>query len=527
MTSPARGAAARRPSSRLAEYTGTVVIMAAMIAGCLAARSHLTTVDVAMLLLLGVVVVAARYRRGPALLATLVSIAAFDFLFVPPYYTFDVHDARYLLTFAVMLVVALTMSRLTGVIREHGLEAQVRERRASAVAALNAELAAAATHDEVLAILARHVERAVVGQVCTLGAEQLETDGAIRVPLAGDVLTSMPESVAARWVHQDGRSAGPGTARCADSEALLVPIRNGNRHLGLVAVRPEPSDQVPDPEEVRLVEALAAQAAFGLERAVLAEQHQQARAAAEAERLRTSLLSSLSHDFRTPLATIEGAASSLLDVDGTLTPDGRHDLADTILEESRRMTRLVSNLLNMVRVETGALAVQKSWQPLEEALGVALLRVEERLKDHPVEVDLPPDLPLVPIDELLIEQVFINLFENAAKYTPPCTAIAVTASPGAGEVCVEVADRGPGVPAGEEEAVFRKFYRAGGAAGGSAPGGAGLGLTISRGIITAHGGRMWVEPRSGGGAAFRFTLPLSGPQIPPLPLEADTVELNG
>jgi two-component system sensor histidine kinase KdpD len=527
MTSPVRGRAARRPGSSLAEYTGTMVIVAAMIAGCLAARSHLTTVDIAMLLLLGVVVVAARYRRGPAVLATLVSIAAFDFLFVPPYYTFDVHDASYLLTFAVMLVVALTMSRLTGVIREHGLEAEVRERHASAAAALSAELAAAATHEEVLGILARHVERAVVGQVCTVGAEKLETDGAMRVPVAGDVLISMPESVAARWVHHDGRSAGPGTTRCADGEALLVPIGNGERHLGVVVVRPEPYGRVPDLEEIRLVEALAGQAAFGLERALLAEQHQQARAAAEAERLRTSLLSSLSHDFRTPLATIEGAASSLLEEDGTLAPDGRHDLADTILQESRRMTRLVSNLLNMVRVETGALAVQKSWQPLEEALGVALLRVEERLKDHPIEVDLPPDLPLVPIDELLIEQVFINLFENAAKYTPPCTAIAVTASPGAGAVCVEVADRGPGVPAGAEEAVFRKFYRASSAADGTAPGGAGLGLTISRGIITAHGGRMWVEQRSGGGAAFRFTLPLSGPQIPALPPEANSAELHG
>jgi two-component system sensor histidine kinase KdpD len=526
MSSPVRGTAARRPGSRLAEYIRTVAIMAAIIAGCLAARSRLTTVDVAMLLLLGVVVAAARYRRGPALLATLVSIAAFDFLFVPPYYTFDVHDARYLLTFAVMLVVALTMSRLTGVIREHGLEAEVREQRASAVAALNSDLAGAATRDEVLAILARHVEQAVSGRVCTVGAEELEDDAA-SVPTSDGALIAMPESVTARWVHQDGRPAGPGTGRYADSDALVVPIRTGSRHLGLLVVHPEPAGRVPQPEEIQLVEALAAQAAFGLERALLAEQHQQARAAAEAERLRSSLLSSLSHDFRTPLATIEGAASSLLEENGTLAADGRHDLADTILQESRRMTRLVSNLLNMVRVETGALAVQKSWQPLEEALGVALLRVEERLKDHPVEVDLPPDLPLVPIDELLIEQVFINLFENAAKYTPPCTAIAVTASPGAGEVCVEVADRGPGVPAGEEEAVFRKFYRAGDATGGSAPGGAGLGLTISRGIITAHGGRMWVEPRSGGGAAFRFTLPLSGPQIPALPLEADTVELDG
>ena len=506
--------------------------MAAITAGCLALRSRLTTVDVAMLLLLGVVVVATRYRRGPSLLASLLSIAAFDFLFVPPYYTLNVHDAAYLLTFVVMLVVALTMSRLAGVIREHALEAEVRERRASAVATLNADLAGATNHGEVLTILARHVSRAGIGQVCTLGAEELDSDPANWGPAACEFLAAVPESVAARWVHEGRQAAGAGTGRCADSDILFVPIGTANRHLGLVAVRPEPPDRVPEPEEVETVEALAGQAAFALERTHMAEQHEQARAEAEAERLRTSLLSSLSHDFRTPLATIEGAASSLLEGDGGLTPDGRHDLADTILEESHRMTRLVTNLLDMIRVETGALAVQKSWQPLEEALGVALLRVEERLKDHPVTVDLPPNLPLVPIDELLVEQVFINLLENAAKYTLPGTQIDVTASETGGEVRVEVADRGPGVPEGGEEAIFRKFFRSpgpqGGAhSGGTPPGGAGLGLTISRGIITAHGGRMWVEHRPGGGAAFRFTVPLSGPHIPALPAEPDAVELNG
>jgi two-component system sensor histidine kinase KdpD len=504
-----------------------MVIMTAATALCLALRSHLATVDVAMLLLLGVVAVAARYRRGPALLASVVSIAAFDFLFVPPYYTFDVHDTAYLLTFVVMLVVALTMSQLTGVIREHALEVEARGRQASAVAALNADLAGAASHGDVLAILGRHVNRALAGQVCTLRAEEFDRDPATWGPAAREFLATVPESVAARWVHEEGRAAGPGTARFSDSEVLLVPLRTANRHQGLVAVRPEPPSRVPEPEEVDTVKALAAQAALALERTLLAEQHTQARAEAEAERLRTSLLSSLSHDLRTPLAAIEGAASSLLEEDGALPPDSRHDLADTILEESHRMTRLVSNLLNMIRVETGALAVQRSWQPLEEVLGVALLRVEERLKDRQVAVDLPPDLPLVPIDEILVEQVFINLLENAAKYTPTGTPIAVTASQAGPEVRVEVADRGPGVPPGAEEAVFRKFYRVDGAPGGTPPGGAGLGLTISRGIITAHGGRMWVEPRPGGGAAFRFTVPLSGPLIPALPAEQDPVESNG
>jgi two-component system sensor histidine kinase KdpD len=505
-------------SSRRA-WVGTLAIMAAVTAPCLLWRSRLTTVDVAMVLLLGVVVVSARYPRGPALLASLLSIAAFDFLFVPPYYTFDVHDGAYLLTFAVMLLVALTMSRLTGQILEHAAEAEARARRAAAAAALNAELPEAARPADVLAMLERHVAAAVGGEVCTLTHEQLEGDPAAWPPATRELLASAPERVVARRASEDGRPAGLGTARCSDADVLVVPLGTPARRIGVVVVRPD--DRVPTTAEIATVEALAEQAALAHERTVLAEQGSRARAEAEAERLRSSLLSSLSHDFRTPLATIEGAASGLLEQDGALPPDGRRELAGSILEESRRMSRLVANLLNMVRVETGALAVQKSWQPLEEVLGVALLRLEEQLARHPVEVDLPPTLPLVPVDELLMEQVFINLLENAARYTPPGTAVAVRAWVADGAVCVEVADSGPGIPVEAGQLVFRKFYRAPRAERSETPAGSGLGLAIAQGIVSAHGGRMWVEPRPGGGAAFRFTLPLSGPAMPTPPAEPE------
>jgi two-component system, OmpR family, sensor histidine kinase KdpD len=502
-------------------YLGTIAIMAAVTAPCLLWRSRLTTVDVAMVLLLGVVIVSARYPRGPALLASVLSIAAFDFLFVPPYYTFDVHDGAYLLTFAVMLVVALTMTRLTGQILEHAAEAEERARRAVAVAALNAELMEAQRPAEVLAALERHVAAAAGSEVCTLTPEQLDGDSAEWPPATRELLANTPERVVARHVHEDGRTAGLGTARCTDADVLVVPLGASGRQLGVVVVRPE-ADRAPTSAEIATIEALAEQAALAHERTALAEQGSRARAEAEAERLRSSLLSSLSHDFRTPLATIEGAASGLLEEDGALPPDGRRELAGSILEESRRMTRLVANLLNMVRVETGALAVQKSWQPLEEVVGVALLRLEEQLARHSVEVDLPPHLPLVPVDELLIEQVFINLLENAARYTPAGTAVAVRAWETDGAVAVEVADRGPGVPAAEQELVFRKFYRVPRPTrddGSEAAAGSGLGLTIAQGIVSAHGGRMWVEPRPEGGAAFRFTLPLSGPAMPAPPAE--------
>ena len=382
-------------------YARALLIVAAITGLCVALRDHLTLVDVAMLLLLGVVAVAARYHRGPSLLSCLASIAAFDFLFVPPYYSFQVHETGYLLTFAVMLVVALTMSRLTGVIREHALESERRGRQASAIAAMITELAGAGSCGSVLEFLVRHINRTVPGEACALTAQQLDGSAGEWEPVARDLLGSLPESAAARMAVETGHSTGPGTGRCDDSDLLIVPLRVGAKSLGLVAIRPAPAAGIPAPDALATAEALAAEGAIALERALLAEQNEQARAEAQAERLRTSLLSSLSHDFRTPLATIEGAASGLLEENNGLTAEGRQDLAETILAESHRMTRMVHNLLNMIRVETGALAVQKSWQPLEEALGVALLRLDEPLKAHAVSVELPPDLPLVPIDELL------------------------------------------------------------------------------------------------------------------------------
>jgi two-component system sensor histidine kinase KdpD len=252
---------------------------------------------------------------------------------------------------------------------------------------------------------------------------------------------------------------------------------------------------------------------------MLADRAQQEQVEVEAERLRTSLLSSLSHDLRTPLGAITGAASSLLDPQAPTSDAARRELVQSILDESQRMNRLIGNLLDMIRVESGALQVQKEWQPLEEPVGVALIRLEDRLRDHPVTVRLPPDL-LVPVDGVLIEQVFLNLLENAVKYTPPGTPVEITASVEGGVVRVDVADQGPGLPPGEEARVFDKFYRVAGAPPG---GGVGLGLTICRGIIAAHGGRIWAENRPEGGAVFRFTLPLVGPPLAAAPPDNETV----
>lgn len=481
-------------------------------------RSVFTPIDVAMLYLLAVVAVAATLRQGPALLATVLGIAAFDFVFVPPYYSFAVHETSYLLTFGVMLAVALTMGSLTGRIRAQAEEAEERATRTAALHALDRDLAEVDDPGTLVAIGARHIGRAVGGEPTVVLAQ----DGRVPTWPSGGVFEYIGNRIAAEWAFERGQAAGVGTDHGAEAEALALPLRTGSRVIGVVVIRPEDEGPSVTPAARRTGEALADAMATALERIVLAERHEQARMEVESERLRTILLSSLSHDMRTPLGSIEGAASSLLEDASALPDETRRELTQTILEESRRMNRLVANLLDMIKVESGTLTAHKSWQPLEEPLGVALLRLEERLAGHPVETSLPADLPLVPIDELLIEQVFINLLENASKYTAPGTPISIRAWPEGGAVVVEVADRGPGILAAERAEVFRKFYRGTRADEQGRVGGSGLGLTICRGIVAAHGGRIWVDERPGGGAAFRFTLPIEGhaPETPPEPTEA-------
>jgi two-component system sensor histidine kinase KdpD len=272
------------------------------------------------------------------------------------------------------------------------------------------------------------------------------------------------------------------------------------------------------PDQIDLLEALSRQATSSLERARLAEEAQQARVAMEAERLRSTLLSSVSHDLRTPLATITGAASSLLQ-DASLGEDARRELEEAIQEEAGRLNRLVTNLLDMTRLESGSLRLNRDWHSLEELVGSALARLEPGLKGRPVHVSVPADLPLVPVDGVLIEQALVNLVDNAVKYTDAASPITIGAKAADGTLTVEVADEGPGLPPGAEERVFEKFYRA-----ASGPRGFGLGLPICRAIVTAHGGTIRAERRDPRGTSFRFTLPLG--DTPP-PAEEEDGEPKG
>jgi len=499
------------------EYGYAIAVMAVCTLLGRLAFGSLSVTDVAMIYLIGVATVAARWGRGPSLVASLLSIALFDFFFVPPYLTFAISDFRYALTFGVMLLTTLLISGYTHRQRRQAEWAREREQRTAALYGMSRELAASLGPVRIADAARRHISDTFHAEVHLLVPE----DGGRLVRLEeapGGYLLDDTELGVADWVWRRGQRAGLGTDTLPGAKALYLPLVASERVVGVLGIRPEDDSRLEDPGQRRLLDTFADQVAGALERSRLADQSQRARVEVEAERLRTSLLSSLSHDLRTPLGAITGAASSLLADDQAMKAPARRELLETIIEESGRMNRLIGNLLNMIRLEAGALQVQKDWVPLEEPVGVALIRLGEKLADHPVQVELPPDFPLVPLDAVLMEQVFINLFENAMKYTPSGTPVEVRAWAGADEVTVEVADRGPGVPLGEEDRIFEKFYRATGTRAGA---GSGLGLTICKGIVTAHGGRIWAGNRDGGGLSIRFTIPLSGPPPARPPVEPE------
>jgi two-component system sensor histidine kinase KdpD len=319
--------------------------------------------------------------------------------------------------------------------------------------------------------------------------------------------------VAAQWAYDRSQSAGIGTDTLPGSEFLYLPLRAPMRTRGVLAIKAGNRRLLMIPEQQRHLDTFAALVAIALERVHYVEVAQQALIRMESERLRNSLLSALSHDLRTPLASLVGLAEWLELTKPELTGEQR-ETARAIAEQAKRMSALVNNLLDMARIESGEVRLRREWQSVEEVVGGALKAAEPALAGHHTEVALPRDLPLVEFDATLIERVFYNLLENAGKYTPSGTVIRIAAEASGGELRVSVADNGPGVPRGQREAIFEKFTRG---ARESATPGVGLGLAISRAIVEAHRGKIWVEDNPGGGARFCFTLPLGTP--PPASLE--------
>jgi two-component system sensor histidine kinase KdpD len=466
--------------------------------------SYFSPVDLAMVYLLGIMIVASRTGKGPSLLATLLSVGSFDFFFVPPYYTFAVSDVKYFVTFIVMFIVAFVIGKLTLRIREQANAARHRERRTAALYNLSRELVHERGIEHLSAIAIKHIGEVFSSKVVVLLPDE---KGNLIVPVTGEETFALDERElsVAQWVFDHRQQAGMGTDTVLGAKALYLPLVTSSRTVGVLGILPSPSFGIFDQEQMHILESFANQTAIAIERAILAEEAQNALLKAKTETLRNTLLSSVSHDLRTPLAAITGAASTLLQPDITLDKNSKKELIKTIYEEAEHLNEIIRNVLDMTRLESGAIVVKKEWQSIEEIIGVVLDRFSEKLKEHPLSINLSADLPLVPFDALLIEQVLMNLLDNAIKYTPRETPLELSAILKGDSLLVELADRGPGIHEGEEKRIFEKFVR-----GSTSRGGIGLGLTICHTIITAHGGDVWAENRPGGGAVFRFTLPISG-----------------
>ncbi len=466
-------------------------------------NDHFAAANLVMVYLVGVVIVATRYGKGPSILASVLSVAVFDFFFVKPHLTFAVSDTQYIVTFFIMLIVAMTISTLTVRIKLQAEAAREGERRVTNLYAMSRELANSRGTETLVRIAVQHISEVFRSQVMVLLPDD-KGQLSIQIPEGGPAMLTPHEQGVAEWVRDHGQAAGLGTDTLPGAKGLYLPLKTSQGIVGVLGIYPQQTQRLLSPDQFHLLETFANQMSLAVERTRLAEETEQTRVQIEAERLRNSLLSSVSHDLRTPLSAITGAASTLIEKNDTLDPQDRLELAQMTYEEAGRLNRLVGNLLDMTRLESGGVQIDKEWQPLEEVIGTTLGRLGKQMDDHPLTIHLPPDLPLAPFDSMLIEQVLVNLVENAIKYTPPGSPVEIAASRREQEIVVEVADHGPGLRTGDEERVFDKFYRAQPAS----VRGVGLGLTICRGIVQAHGGRIWAENRPEGGAVFRFTLPL-------------------
>ncbi len=492
-----------RQSVRPAHWVWACAFVVLATVAAALARALLAAPDVVMLYLVMIMVVAVRQGRGPAILASALSVAAYDFFFVPPLFTFAVSDTHHVLTFAMMFGVGLVMSALTLRIRRQEQSALEREARTAALYAQSRDLATALDDAQSADILARHALRACEGGV----AVHIQSrDGDLEKKAEqGTSPADSAEQGVARWALEHARPAGLGTDTIPGARHVCLPILMSGKAIGVLAVAPR-SGKALSFDQRGFLEALARQAALSFERSRLAEAAKAASVRARTEEMRASLLSAVSHDLRTPLAAITGAATSLRD-DGSKISVVQHDeLVITICEEAERLERLVRNLLDMTRLDSGAMSVKREWVPLDDMVSGALTRLDHVLGEREVTTDWPADLPLLFVDPLLIEQVLLNLLENAAKYTPATSPLEVFACVQAKDLVIEIRDRGPGLSPSDLERIFEKFYR------GSHVGisGVGLGLPICRGIADAHGGSLVAENRTGGGSVFRLTLPLLG-----------------
>ena len=487
-------------------YAGALPVAAVSTAIAWAMEGRFELSNLAMVYLLGVTVVAVAFGRGPAIFASVLSVGLFDFCFVPPYFQFGVSDTQYVVTFAVMLVVAVVIGTLTSRTRDQAQAARARERRTAALYQLSRDLSVGRSVPVLVESAVSRIHDVFAARAAVLRPGDHGRLAPVGDP--GDVFDGGDHELGvAQWAFDHAQPAGLGTDTLPASRAMHLPLLASGHTLGVLSVRPSEAQRITGPDRLQMLQAFANQTAVALEREQFAEQAESARVVAQAERARNALLSSVSHDLRTPLAVITGAATGLRDAGATMDEPTRRELADTIADEATRLNHLVGDLLDMTRLESGALAIRREWHSVEEVIGGAIERVARHAPARDVRFACEPGLPLAALDDVLFAQAVTHLIENALQYAPPGPPVEVTAARAGDQLRVEVADRGPGFAPGEEERVFEKFYRG---AGGAGRRGTGLGLAICRGIVEAHGGHASAARRPGGGAVMRLEVPFGG-----------------
>lgn len=460
--------------------------------------------NVVMLFLLVVVLSALRWGRGPGAWAALLSVLLFDFFFVPPHHSFSVNDTQYLFTFSLMLGVALVCGQLMARLRHEARVAAERERRAGALARLARDLSGALTQEQVSEIALSTLSGVFDAQAGLLlpdSDEQLYVVRGSEGPIDPSV---------GRWSMEHGQMAGHGTDTLSAAPGLYVPLRAPVRARGVLVLQLRAAHRLRVPEERRLLDACASQIALALERVHFVEVAQHTQVAMEGERMRNTLLSAVSHDLRTPLTSILGAAQAALP---HAPPGAAHEMLVQIRSQAQAMQQLVDNLLAMARLQQGGVHLHRVWLPVEELVGSALMQLRERLAGHALQTQLPMDLPLLHVDAVLMERVLVNLLDNAIKYTPAGTVILVRAQYDGSACVLSVQDAGPGLPAHVPAAhLFEPFTRG---HAESAVAGMGLGLALAQRIVQAHGGSLQAAPaQPGPGTVFSVRLPV--PEQPTL-----------
>ncbi len=490
-----------RPHGPAARYLIALGLVGLATVFSLFFRGRIEPTNLVMIYLAMVVVAAVYLGRGPSVLASIAGVLVFDFFLIPPYYTLAVQDTQYVLTFFALFAIGLVVSTLTARVKEQASVAIQGEAHAYALYALGRDLTVARDLQHVADTIIAHIGEAFGRGVAIF----LPKDGQVSTfAHSPGYLPSENELAVAHWVFQHDQPAGSGTDTLPESSVQCQPLKTSRGMVGVLGMAAEGAMTL---EQRQSLLAFADQAALSIERAGLAEQASQAEVLAAADRLQTALLNSISHDLRTPLVSITGALTSLDEQSALLSEDQRQTLVVTARDESERLNRLVGNLLSMTRIESGAVKLNVEPGDMQDVIGTALEQLGKRLGSRSITVTVPEDFPLVPMDFSLIVQVVVNLIENAVKYSPAGSGIDIAASLRDGRACLQVADRGVGIPPEDLTRVFDKFYRV---QRPESVGGTGLGLSISKGIVEIHGGRIYAAGRDGGGSILTVELPLSG-----------------